>query len=135
MSKSKSEFIVNLMEALWQMPEYKIYQALRSLDISIHTFQRNYELLMTLLSPLSQNTRAHSLIAARNHDKLMSFGKDVVWGIHNYVTAAMSLLDHTEKLKDIKKFPDYWSKREAEFDKDPFACFVKGLREYCQHYR
>lgn len=135
MSKSKGEIIVNLMEELWQMPEYEIYRALRSLDISVHTFQRNHEVLMTLLSFLSQDTRAHSLIAVRNHDKLMSFGKDIVWGIHNYVAAAMSILDHTEKLKDIRKFPDYWSRREAEFKKDSFACFVQGLREYCQHHR
>lgn len=135
MSKLKGEIIVNLIEELWHLPEYKTYQALRSLDISIHTFQRNHEVLITLLSFLSQNTRPPSLIAARNHDKLTSFGKEIVWGIHNYVAAGMSILDHTEKLKDIKKFPDYWSKRDAEFEKDPFASFVKGLREYCQHHR
>lgn len=137
---SKGETIVNLMEELWQMPEYTLFLELRGLDVSIHTFHKNYVALHTILTFLTSDERADPLFAAKNRDNLSEVGKDIVCYIHNYVASAISLIDHTRNLYKklyipAQQFPEYQERVTKEFAQDPLAQFVKCLRQYCQHYR
>jgi hypothetical protein len=84
---SRGQTIVELMHELWQMPEYQLYQDLRSLDISTHRFHRNYLTLDTFLTFLTSDERADFLFIVKNHDKLVEVGKEIVCALHNYVAA------------------------------------------------
>jgi hypothetical protein len=131
---------VELADELWQMPEYKRYRDLQGVDISIEIFHRNYIALNTTLIFLASDERAEYLFITRNHDKFRRAGKEVVFYLHNYVAAALSLRDHSRNLytgrlnSSIQPFPGYKERVEKDFMHDPLAQFVERLRVYCQHY-
>jgi hypothetical protein len=132
--------ILKLMEELRQMPEYALFVELQGFSASIYTFDRNYQELVDLINFLANNPKADALHWLRNRDKLMVAMRDVIRLLHNYVAAAMSLIDHTRRLhkrlySELGNFSDYQTKVNSEFAQDPHAQFVKCLRQYCQHYK
>lgn len=136
----RGQRIVELMQELWQMPEYILYQSVQGLDLSIYTFHKNYVALNTILTFLSSDERADLFFVRRNRDKLSAVGREVVCHIHNYVASALSLIDHTRNLYNKlyapgQQFPEYQTRVRAEFAQDPLAQFVVSLRQYCQHYK
>jgi hypothetical protein len=137
---ARGQRIVALMHELWQMPEYKLFQDVQSLDLSLYMFHKNYVALNTILTFLASDPQADPLFTVRNRDKLGQVGRDVVCFIHNYVAAALSLIDHTRNLYNklyapAQQFPDYENRVSTEFIQNPLAQFVVSLRQYCQHYK
>ncbi len=132
--------ILKLMRELRDMPEYELYTQLQGFSVSIYTFDKNYLELVKLISFLASDPKADYLFWLRNRDKLMLVMRDIIRLTHNYVAAALSLIDHTRRLysklyTEDGLFPDYQSRVRSEFAHDPLSQFVKGLRQYCQHYR
>src|SRR5689334_322480 len=59
---------------------------------------------------------------------------------HNFVAAALSLIDHTRVLyrqlyEPRNEFPELQSRIEADFANNPLTQFVVKLRQMTQHYR
>jgi hypothetical protein len=132
--------ILKLMDELNKMPEYALFVQLQGFDASIYTFDKNYQDLIRTIDFLANNPQAKSLFWLRNRDQLMLMMREIIRLLHNYVAAAMSLIDHTRRLyrklyADTDKFPDYEAKVSSEFAQDPLSQFVKCLRQYCQHYK
>ncbi len=132
--------ILGLMQELRDMPEYKLYLQLDELNISIFIFDRNFIALQSLINFLAEDPRADELHILRNRDKLSTAMRDVLRHLHNFVAAALSLIDHTRRqyqklYGEQKQFPEYLNRIREEFTEDPLAQFVKYLRQYCQHYK
>jgi hypothetical protein len=132
--------ILGLMDELGKMPEYTLFMQLQGFSTSIYTFDKNFQDLIKLLNFLADDPRAEPLFWLRNRDQLMLVMQDIIRLIHNFVAAALSLIDHTRRLynklyPDTGQFLDYESKISSEFAHDPLSQFVKCLRQYCQHYK
>lgn len=132
--------ILRLMDELGKMPEYALFTQLQGFSVSIYTFDKNFQDLVKLLKFLANDPRAEPLLWLRNRDQLMLAMRDIIRLTHNFVAAALSLIDHTRRLHtklyaDTGQFPDYQSRVNSEFAHDPLSQFVKCLRQYCQHYK
>ena len=132
--------ILKLMGELSNMPEYALFSQLQGFSVSIYTFDQNYLELVKLVNILSSDPKADHLFWLRNRDKLMLAMRDIIRLTHNYVAAALSLIDHTRRLysklyAEAGGFPDYQPRVSSEFAHDPLSQFIKGLRQYCQHYK
>ena len=132
--------ILGLMDELGKMPEYALFTQLQTFNVSIYTFDKNYQNLARLLKFLADDPRAEPLFVLRNRDQLILAMQDIIRLTHNFVAAALSLIDHTRRLHKklyagTGQFSDYQSRVSSEFAHDPLSQFVKCLRQYCQHYR
>jgi hypothetical protein len=132
--------ILKLMDELGKLPEYALVTQLQGFSVSIYTFDKNFQDLAKLISFLAEDPRAEALFWLRNRDQLMLAMRDIIRLIHNFVAAALSLIDHTRRLyeklyADTNEFSDYQSRVSSEFAHDPLSQFVKCLRQYCQHYK
>lgn len=137
---SRGIHILRLMDELGKMPEYALCTQLQGFSVSIYTFDKNFRDLVKLLKFLANDPRAEPLFWLRNRDQLMLAMRDIIRLTHNFVAAALSLIDHTRRLHkklyaDTGQFPDYQSRFSSEFAHDPLSQFVKCLRQYCQHYK
>jgi hypothetical protein len=128
------------MQELKLSPQYELVQSLRGFNISIFTFDRNFQDLKSLIIFTTSDPRAQHLYAIRNRDKLNEIMSQIIRLTHNYVASALSLIDHTRRLhrnlyEEDNSFPEYQERVDAEFVGDGLAQFIKGLRQYCQHYK
>lgn len=103
-------------------------------------FQRNCDELVTLLDYLCAPSVAWSYSPVEQkwlwHDGM----QEVVRLLHNFVAAALSLVDHTRVLyrqlyEPRAEFTDYPEEIAATFSRDPLSQFVIKLRQMSQHYR
>lgn len=132
--------IGELMLELREMPQYELIMSLEGFDASIFTFDKNFSDLESLIRYLTTDPKAENLHALKNRDQLHEFLAHIIRALHNFVAAAQSLIDHTGRLHrklyaKTANFEDYQARVDQEFAKDPMAHFVKGLRQYCQHYK
>jgi len=132
--------IIALMKELQSMPEYELVTSLTGFNISIFTFDKNFIELKSMIEFLTTDPRADHLFWLRNRDQLSQVLYNIIRLLHNYVASALSLIDHTMRLhhklsSQPPRFPEYGARVASEFTSDPLTQFVRGLREYCQHYR
>ncbi len=137
---SNGKKIVTLINEFHELPEYALYRSLTGFSISIYIFDNNYIQLKRQIEFLVNNPESGYLMDVRNRDLLEKSLSEVIRLLHNFVAAAMSLVDHTRNIYDklyngTGKFPDYQDRINKEFVNDPLVQFVHCLRQYCQHYR
>jgi hypothetical protein len=137
---SNGKKVVALTKELYALPEYDLYKSLKGFSISLYIFNQNYSELNKMLEFLTNNPEAERFMDVRNRDQLNSLLDEVIRLLHNFVAAAMSLVDHTRNIYDklyskTGKFPDYQDRVNREFANDPLVQFVHCLRQYCQHYK
>ena len=65
---------------------------------------------------------------------------EVTRTLHNFVASALTLVDTTRVVYDELYAPkntliEYQDEIDSRFIKDGNAQFIKGLRQFCQHYR
>lgn len=137
---SRGTQALKLMSELTLMPEYALVMQLQGFSDSIYAFDKNFQDLIGLIDFLANDPRAEPLYWLRNRDRLALAMRDIIRLTHNYVTAALSLIDHTRRLHEKlygngDAFPEYHARLTVEFALDPLSQFVKCLRQYCQHYR
>jgi len=137
---SKGRQIVALIQEIQDSPEYELFISLRGFNISIFIFEKNFEDLNKLISMLTNDSKYQYLYSLRNRDKLHEVMAHIIRMIHNFVASSLSLIDHTRRVyknlyEKTGKFEDYQTRIEIEFINDPLSQFIKGLRQYCQHYK
>jgi hypothetical protein len=122
---------------------------LRSRDVAVRVnqfrssrmvFQRNYEELLTFLDYICAPAVAFSYSPVDQkwlwHDGM----NEIERLLHNFVAAALSLVDHTRVLyrqlyEPAGHLSQYQEKVDADFVEDPLTQFVIKLRQMAQHYR
>lgn len=137
---SNGKGIATLIKEFRELPEYALYKSLTGFNISLYIFNNNYLQLKQLVEFLVNNPESEYLMDVRNRDRLNNSLSEVLRLLHNFVAAAMSLVDHTRNIydklyKETGKFPDYQDRINKEFVNNPLIHFVHCLRQYCQHYR
>ena len=129
-----------VMNEIYSMPEYKLWQRLQAFNTSIYIFDKNFTELRDLITFLLNDPNSETFRGIRNEDKLRKLQIDIIRRLHNFVAASLSLIDHTRNLYEKlyfgnNRFPEYQARIDNEFVKDSLSQFVKCLRQYCQHYR
>jgi hypothetical protein len=135
---SEPESPAELYKAIRATPEWQIRQRLLSFNSTLYIFDTNYKDLMKLVQPhidemIPAATRPEN-VALRT-----AFRMEIIRRLHNFVAAAQTLIDHStrivRKLYANDEFPEYKAKVNETFAADPLSYFVRGLRQYCQHYQ
>ncbi len=132
--------ILQLRDELEQLLGSRIIQENNALALSLYTLDRNYEELQELLVAAEARIDLNMFDSYRDNDTWEVIDREIVRRLHNFVAAALSLIDHTRRLYEKlygsdKRFQDYEERKNQEFVNDPLAQFVRYLRQYCQHYQ
>lgn len=129
---------VALDKQLKATPEYLLVEEIRGFKRSISLFGGNYQQLKEQIEFFEDAQKSLHLDQAGNYQEKLYFQSEIMRLLHNYVASALSLIDHSRihyrKLYENGIFPEYQQRVDRVFDKDPLANFVKGLRQYFQHY-
>lgn len=111
-------------------------RAINDVRRSFTIFAGNQRELKQILVVLTETSNGIVMLA---QSQLNGAIEELSRRLHNFVAAAVSLIEHTENLhNDLysrdRVFQDYWLERRREFDEDPLAQFVEKLRNYCAHF-
>ncbi len=139
-TKDPGKQIIDLLDKLNSMPEYKLLLRIKSLEASLYVFQRNFEGLKSLLIKHSDVNEAIRLRAVGKKPEMRAFLYEIARLLHNFVTSVKSLVEHTrviyrEIYKRSEEFPEYQVEIDRRFANNPLAQFVEDLRNYCLHYK
>lgn len=107
---------------------------------SLDLFERNFEELDLFLAHLAAPVVSAELGAVDQRWRQHEAMKEVSFLLHDFVAAALSLIDHSrvfyrEMYEPCDLIPEYQSEVDARFISDPLTQFIKGLRQMAQHYR
>lgn len=128
-----------LQEQLRSMPEYKVLQRIKGLELSLYVFDQNYHQLKASLDAMTTDEVAVRLTRKGNRLLFESAMSELTRLLHNFVAAAMSLVGHTRRLhrgvyEKAGLFSDYQSEVNKRFAGNGLVHFVQDLRHYTQHY-
>jgi hypothetical protein len=128
---------LKLQDQLRGMPEWQRLAELRGFGLGLEIFQRNARDFRALLEMARGRDAIERLWALQNRPRLEEFQREVARHLHNFVTAAFSLVDHArrffEKYQTSGAFPDYAAEVKTRFADAPVCQFVQGLRNYSTH--
>jgi len=132
--------MLDLMNQLANMPGFTIYSELMSLNTSIYILDKNFEELEKFVTELTTNPKYQHVFMVENRATLHDISRDIVRRIHNFVSSALSLREHTLAMynryyREYALMPEYEERAKDVFGTDPLAQFIMSLRRYCQHYR
>jgi hypothetical protein len=134
---SRGDRLSRLAQELRQMPEKRIQDEIHSVRSSVEVFRGNQRELVSFLAWCEQAPENEDIVYAAAWSKREKQSYELRRLLHNYVAAAMSLVDHTRvshnRLYEDGDFPDYQPRVERDFARNPLAQFVKGLRMYVTH--
>src|SRR5687768_1198237 len=100
---------------------------------SVELFKRNYEELATFLAYFSAPVNALSFSSSEQRWLWHEGIKEITFLLHNFVTAAMSLVEHTRVLyrhlyEPNSQITEYPHEVRRRFASDPLIQFVINLR-------
>lgn len=132
------EMIIELSTKLKDSEEQRRLEGIDQFSLSLQIFKGNTQDLLKPLKAAQKSEVALPLGAAKNRHLLDGFLQDLARRIHNFVSAALSLVDHARRFVDkhyeahsfSKEYNEQISKR---FIDDPTCQFVQGLRNYMLH--
>jgi hypothetical protein len=124
----------------------EVLTAMQTLSWTTYTFQANHHDLREILAFIEADPRGEGLLPLRHRDRLEDALKEMVRRLHNFVSAAKALEDHTRVLrKRMHNKPSGRMHRDPQLDveaqqridelfiDDPLAQFVQQLRVYSLH--
>lgn len=129
--------------ALRDLPGWKVASEVRALNRSRGVFVGNVRELGRFLRGPEEPHELLRLWSIENREGFERYLDEVDRLLHNFVAAAMSLRDHSTRLKD-KLLPEdpgddlaaeYRQRVRDTFDEAPVARFVQGLRNFSLHRR
>ncbi len=129
-----------LQDELVASDAYQLVARLRTFELSLEIFHRNFRDLEAAIQRHMATDVAGVIRIATNHQLRHEDQIEMTRHLHNFVAAAMSLVDHTrvfyhELYEPQNVIPDYQEQINNRFVTDKVANFVKCLRQFCQHYR
>jgi hypothetical protein len=107
---------------------------------SVDLFKRNYNELSIFLLYFSAPQVAFAYSPVEQKWLWQEGMKEVSFLLHNFVAAALTLVDHTRVLyrhlyEPKRLIPSYTEQLQQRFISDPLTQFVVKLRQMAQHYR
>lgn len=132
--------VLQIQAELIAMPEWKNLARVQQFTTSIRVLERNGEHLEAFVRCLIEDPRSMQLTDVHKRAALDAAFEEVICLLHNYVAAALSLVDHTrivyrELYESKGLFSDYQGEVKERFIDVPLLQFVQGLRHFAQHYR
>lgn len=132
--------VLTIQDELFALPEWKRVRRVLHFDMSVRLFERNAAELLAALDALTRDPRTFHLVQVSDRAALDAVLEQVVYLLHNFVAAALTLVDHTRVLHqdlyaDSELFPDYQDEVSKRFATVPLIQFVKCLRQFAQHVR
>ena len=129
------------VDSVRTLPGWEVKITLERFSISVYIFQGNYS---DLLEPITRFKKAETFIElhdVRNADDLEFFFKYVTRLVHNFLAAAMTLVDHCRILvrdfyaaeKYAEFVAEYELKKTEYFVENPLHQFIQRLRNYILH--
>jgi len=125
---------------LYNSEEFLKIQKIIIFNHSLNIFVGNYEEFRNFLSYMVENPNSFELSSPYNRNQLKLMQNENLRLLHNYVSSAFSLIDHTRiHYRDLYEpnnlMTDYQDHVDKMFKESPIAAFIVGLRQYAQHYR
>lgn len=132
--------ILDHQDELKAMPEFQLIEKIRHFSLSLEIFNGNFHDLNEFINTHNDPIKSINLRGVNNREILFAFQRQVIRLLHNYISSAISLIDHTRvHYKDLyeknDKFPEYQNEIDNKFVNNELASFIKGLRHYSIHYR
>lgn len=129
-----------IQDELVAMPEWKTLARIRHFNASQKLFRANAKELRDLLLFMTKDPKGFALTSVRNRAHLDEAMDEVIRRMHNFVAAALSLVDHArvfykELYEKPGSFPDYVEHVKARLAENPDVQFVNCLRQFAQHYK
>jgi hypothetical protein len=98
MSDNSFAKLVSLREEIKNSEEYKVFSAIKENELSFRLFLRNYSELQNLLGTYEDLSTAINIVDEKNKNARLAIMEEITFLLHNYVSSAMSLVDHTRRL-------------------------------------
>ncbi len=129
------------LQAIDQSREMDVYQNSQALLSSFQVFEGNFGELIALLKPLEDPMEVlHKYAAPEKREDLDSLLKETKRLIHNFLSSAKSLVDHTRVIVD-RLYPEghefrteYQSRINQKLADNTLQKFIQRFRNYTQHY-
>lgn len=137
--EDRIETLGELLNKLEAMPEQQRLREFERFNYSRKLLARNYECLLAEINRLT-GPEDIDYQAMVNRWKLDFLLEEVVRQLHNFVTSANTLVDHSRRIyeklyRPARAFAEYESEVKRRFVDDQQVQFLHGLRNMCLHYR
>lgn len=105
---------------------------------SLNIFRMNAQELIEIARRVNDPDEGLRLMYLKNRDAGQQTHREVTRRVHNFVAAALTLVEHTrifmrEHYGNAAVFERYQAKIDAEFAQEPLAKFVQDLRNFMLH--
>jgi hypothetical protein len=129
-----------VQDELLAMPEWQRVARVQHFGMTVRLLERNARELTAALDTLTHDPRSFHLTSVPERAALNAALEEVLHLLHNFVAAALTLVDHTRVLHDElyakgSLFPDYEEEKNNRFVTAPLIQFIKCLRQLTQHVR
>lgn len=107
-------------------------------SFTLNIFRMNAQELIEITRRVNDPDEGIRLMAVANRDAGSQTHREVTRRVHNFVAAALTLIEHTrifmrEHYGDTPMLQRYQAKVDAEFRNQPLARFIQDLRNYILH--
>jgi hypothetical protein len=132
--------VLDIQDELFELPSWKRLTRIEHFQITVRMLEQNARDLTTLLEYLTTDERSFSMSDVKHRAALDQVFEEVLRRLHNFVSSALTLVDHTRVLyqelySDTDSFQDYQVEVDRRFVTDPLIQFVQKLRHLAQHVR
>ena len=138
MIESGIEYVQEL-EEMEKSPEWNLHLRLQALNFSFRLVGRNYDELVRLFDVVAREDMFDKIWTVDTRDVLDGSMEEATRLLHNFVSSAKSLVDHTRvHVRSLYKetpFEAEYEHRTRKLSHAPEVRFVQDLRNYSQHYR
>lgn len=138
MIQSGVEYVEEL-EAMQKSPEWELHLRLQALNFSFRLLARNHEELSRLCDLVAREDMFAKIWAVEAREVLEAFMEEATRLLHNFVSSAKSLVDHTRvhvrALYANTPFEAEYNSRVTGLANTSEVRFVQDLRNYAQHYQ
>lgn len=105
---------------------------------SLNIFRMNAQELIEIARRVNDPDEGLRLMFLKNRDAGQQTHREVTRRVHNFVAAALTLVEHTrifmrEHYGEARVFKQYQTKIDEEFARDPLVKFVQDLRNFMLH--
>lgn len=129
------------VDSVKTLPGWEVKLTLERFSLSVYIFQGNYNDLLEPITNYKKAEKFFELQDVRNADALEFFFKYITRLFHNFLAAAMTLVDHCRILirdfyaaeKYAEFVAEYDLRKTEYFVQNPLHQFIQKLRNYSLH--
>ena len=139
-AEDRGRKIVDLYEQLTSMPEYKVLEKIKAMEMSKYVFQTNYSDLRQLLTANVDVNKIRGMREADRRLRMTAILFEITRLLNNFDSSVRSYIEHTrivhrELNKKTGKMPEYEPEIERRFNNNPLVHFFKDLCNYCLRFQ